>query len=252
MRRGYDNKLWIEDGKLIGVSLGADYTSEHEWGIDTIRSYFDIPNEGFGIERRQIKKCPGNLIYLQDKTNDYLFFNNFWLSEKGLRDILKGIGREVLPIQEKSGIGSAWSGGNFGVAFNKDTRKFVPELIESFTNLDIMIGFAGKSGPFSNPGLFIGIVSRLPKEWLQEMYDADKDLHDRNDHPEHKRITSLLKESKKRFMALSPSWADEDKKELKWWLNPMDQQNNNYGWYGIEELELWAKDQGPIPKVASE
>lgn len=251
MRRGYDNKLWIEDGKLIGVSLGADFTAEHEWGIDDIKGYFDIPSTGFGMERRQIKTCHNNLLFLQDKKNDYLFFNRFWFSEKDLKDILDGVGREVLPIQEKSGLGSAWDGGSFGIAFGPENKQYVPDLVEAFKSLDMMIGFTGNSGPFGNPGLFLGIVSRLPEEWVQDMYDADKDLFDRNDHPEHKRITSVLKEAKKRFYALSPSWADDDKTVLKWWLNPSDQQNNNYGWYGVNELELWAKDQGPIPKESN-
>jgi len=248
MRRGYNNKLWIEDDIIIGVSLGADYTSEHEWGIDTLRSQFDMSSKGFGIVSRQIKKCPENLLYLQDKDKSYLFYNSFWFSTKSLQEILKGIGNEVLPFQKDSGIGSAWSSANFGIAFNKDTRKYAPDLVEAFQNLDIMIGFAGDSGPFSNPGLFLGIVSRLPEEWLLDMYNVDKDLHDRENHPEHKRITSLLKEAKKGFYSLSPNWADKEKKELKWWLNPRDQNKNNFGWYKIEDLELWAKDLGPIPK----
>ena len=33
MRRANDSKFWIEEGILIGLSLGADFTSEHEWGI---------------------------------------------------------------------------------------------------------------------------------------------------------------------------------------------------------------------------
>jgi len=252
MRRGYDNKLWIDDdGTFIGVSLGADFTSEHEWGIDSIRSKFKIP-DGLGIERRQITVCPQKLLHMTDdeKQISYIFFSNWWREVKTVEDVLTGIGEEVVPIQEKSGIGSAWDSSSFGIAFGADTRKYVPELMEAFKDLDVMIGFAGRGGPFSNPGLFLGIVSRLPKDWVQDMYDADFDLKARNDHPDNEKIKKVLKEAGKGFYALSPEWADDDRKDLKWWLNPRDQQEYNHGWYKIKDLELWAKDQGPIPKGA--
>jgi len=253
MRRGYDNKLWIEDGKLIGVSLGADFTSEHEWGIDKTRRGFGIPSEGLGMARRQITTCPPALLHMtdDDKQVSYVFYNNWWKTENSLEDILSSIGREVQPIQEKSGIGSAWDSQSFGIAFGAETRKYVPELVEAFKDLDMMIGFAGRGGPFSNPGLFLGIVSRLPKDWVQDMYDADADLKARTEHPDNDKIKKILKEAGKGFFALSPEWDDKkEKKELQWWLNPIDQQENNHGWYKIDDLMLWAKDQGPIPKGA--
>lgn len=34
MRQGFRNEILFLEGKLVGVSLGADYCAEHEWGID--------------------------------------------------------------------------------------------------------------------------------------------------------------------------------------------------------------------------
>ena len=61
-------------------------------------------------------------------------------------------------------------------------------------------------------------------------------------------IHKLLKEADCKYYALSPRWADESKTEVKFWLNPYDQTNNNYGWYAVEDLEAWVNGEGPIPK----
>jgi hypothetical protein len=54
-------------------------------------------------------------------------------------------------------------------------------------------------------------------------------------------------------MALRPSWVSDKKEantiyDVHYWLNPSDQNNDNYGWYTVEDLMLWAVNNGPIPK----
>jgi hypothetical protein len=53
----------------------------------------------------------------------------------------------------------------------------------------------------------------------------------------------------KPFYALSPSWKNKQntKHKVVFWLNPTDQQKNNYGWFTVEELEQWIEGKGPIP-----
>ena len=83
-----------EDGKLIGVSLGADFVSEHEWGIPDLISSFDISKKDIGIKSRQIRICPGNLCNFvdNDKQKSYIFFIRSLSFKKRLENILKGIG----------------------------------------------------------------------------------------------------------------------------------------------------------------
>jgi hypothetical protein len=61
-------------------------------------------------------------------------------------------------------------------------------------------------------------------------------------------IHKKLKEADKKYFALSPRWKDKDKKEVVFWLNPYDQQNNNFGWYSAKDLEEWIEGKGPVPK----
>ena len=250
MRRGYDNGLWIEDGKLIGVSLGSDFTSEHEWGIDRLKGNFEIDSSCLGIAARQIQGCPENLIYkVDDKAQkSYLIYRKHWHGCSTWKSKLESCG-EVQPINVKSGIGTAWDSDSFGIVFGSETRKYAEDLMDAFKEKDMMIGFTGTSSPFQNPGLFLGIVSRLPKDWIQELYNSDLDYKKRHEHPKHIRIQSILKRSGKSFFALSPSWADENEKDLQWWLNPRQQVENNYGWYTYSDLLAWTRNEGPIPKV---
>ena len=59
-------------------------------------------------------------------------------------------------------------------------------------------------------------------------------------------IYKILKDAGKRFFALSPKWKDDNKEEVVFWLNPIEQHIYNYGWFTVEDLKLWAKNEGPV------
>ena len=62
-------------------------------------------------------------------------------------------------------------------------------------------------------------------------------------------IEQLLKDAGKRFYALSPRWADDTKQDVRFWLNPAEQHAYKSGWFTVEELKQWSKDEGPILKA---
>ena len=62
------------------------------------------------------------------------------------------------------------------------------------------------------------------------------------------KIKEILKKADKGYYALSPGWVDDKKKEVRWWLNPRDQKNNNSGWYVFDDLMKWSEGEGPVPK----
>ena len=68
---------------------------------------------------------------------------------------------------------------------------------------------------------------------------------------EKTKIEMILKKAKKEYDALVPAWANDEKTEVKYWLNPKDQENVNYGWYSLQDLKLWAKNKGRIPKAST-
>lgn len=58
-------------------------------------------------------------------------------------------------------------------------------------------------------------------------------------------LEATLKRAGKSWMALSPRW-NADQTEVRFWLNPMDQQTNQAGLYSVTELEAWARNEGPV------
>ena len=56
----------------------------------------------------------------------------------------------------------------------------------------------------------------------------------------------ILKDADKGYYALSPSWDGDN--NLIFWLNPREQHVYNHGWFNVDELKMWAKNDGPIMK----
>jgi len=136
---------------------------------------------------------------------------------------------------------------------------------------DIAICFAGKNNPFANNGLCIIIVSKIPKQITDQMYEADESYFNLcvedektgiNDRLK-KRVEKWQKENEGKsswdcphwnYMALNPRFIDpKDTKTLEntkypimYWLSPEHQDINNYGWYTVEQLDEWIDLKGPI------
>ena len=134
MRRANDSQfLTVNNDPVIGINLGADFTSEHEWGIKEIKRLFGIPSgeTDFGLTRRKITKVPeGNAfgwakgaekgsegIYLWDTWDDRV--PNF---EKFME----------LKTYQRS-LACAWDESSFGVFSTNDGEiKMLKEIYEAF------------------------------------------------------------------------------------------------------------------------
>lgn len=273
MRKTYNSKI-VEDkkGNFIGVSLGSDFCAEHERGIKGIESEYAIGRIGIGI----VRALKGERIYgIKNRqiTNSGLVktgsftknkIKNYYISSdrKGWGDRKDDRNKyykdRALQLSSQLGDGS-----HFG--YNRDfievasmwdeddflistTRKdIVKDLEKAFSDLDIVFFFAG-GNVFENPGLHIAIASRLPKEFTDSMYETDKDNHELEKAVNKTKILDILDNAGKGYYACGGRWKDDSKTEVVFWLNPREQDENNYGWFTVEELKQWAKGEGPIPK----
>ena len=94
------------------------------------------------------------------------------------------------------------------------------------------------------------ISDKIPKEIVDKVMEEDIDYQKLQKVAFKKtKIEKILKKAGKDYYALVPRWDNEEKTEVKYWLNPRDQENVNYGWFSLEDLKLWAKNKGPIPKT---
>jgi len=250
--------LWHTDesnGQFFGVTLMADFTAEHEWGIKKIEGAFGITKDKThqDIRRYQITEKP-NMEFISH-SGKTLFG---WLY--GYRDALnlqkETLGHMGLNVYKNMDDASAWCDGEFAVLATTDEKRANLHLLrDAFDALDVAI-WIGSSGnnPFDRGGLNLLIVSKLP---------ADINAHITQSHIEDDALQAAdiacgirkkLQEAGKRFNALSPRLQADG--TLLYWLNPSNISEKypfhklvpepQCGWYTVKDLEDWIAGNGPV------
>lgn len=269
MRRGFNNG-WMNDenDNLIAINLGSDFTAEHEWGIKDLYEILGVENDEnvLGIERRRTKnpKMEGVILIEENKNNAALVvvrpYEVKWLAGKKINDISR-----ELSMNKEEELVTAWSGGDLGIRVHRPVNiKKLKKIYNAIQNKDAAIWLGG-GHVFQNAGLCIGIISQIPEENKRQMYEADLDrqklmaasaatgIKERIDavNEAYYKTVNRGYDPPCGYYALSPSWINGDQKSkskypVMYWLNPREQQKNNYGWYTVEALDLWIKGEGPI------
>jgi hypothetical protein len=255
MRHGYRSSVIADDGKFVGFNLGADFCAEHEWGIDGIREAFGMPEasdrKSIGIARRAITKVPPWLKMIEHKDDLFLACDPYSLSVEKTPESLanwleRGCGSE-LHLDGQSEIAAAWSEDDFCIKASKSQHKdFVRELNGAFARKDVAI-FMGGGFFIENPGLCIAIASAIPEEGRRKWEDVDREKIETEDEAKASGVEERLRKAGKKWFCLAPKRFDG---VLKFWLNPMEQQENNCGWFTVQQLDQWVKGKGPIPRAS--
>lgn len=164
---------------------------------------------------------------------------------------------------------TAWADGDFAIFARKpDEVAFLKELHQAFENLDVAVWLGG-GGVFRRPGLCFGIISKMPEEFIDMFRLTDEDRIALEKADAATGIKDRLKAAGEAagdgsswrkpfgYYALSPRWASmihstkdgviETEYDVVYWLNPQDQDNVNFGWFTVEQLDQWIAGEGPIP-----
>lgn len=225
----------FHEGKLIGINFPADFVSEHEWGIKDLKTRFGIksykPQDGpIGLERFKATACP-IFSYKEINGRHVLICSSYHRGDDYIPHDLRG----------NSDLVGAWDEKSFGI--NAKEKNHLDILCEAIRNCNIAITL--------RDGLSIYIADAIPKSIIDKWVEQDSDKKKLYEEFESSGIEKKLADAGKKYFALMPRWKD-DKKPSKYkicfWLNPNDQHLNNFGWYTVEELEQWIKEEGPIPK----
>lgn len=268
MRRGNGGGIIrTEDDALLAVTLGADFTAEHEWGIEEIRQLYGIDDSAEGIERRKIRLSPEKNIVVGDvkiTSRDYskprakptattwwgLVSDCYPFRHDVVLDERMAQRCELYPYGDVELCGS-WDGGSFG--FLVKDKTIVDEIHAAILNCDLCIGlFNGQSwNPFSRSGLGLLIASRVPQSVRDNWLETDRDQRRLKEAALATGIAKRLADAKIQYFALSPRWSDDTKKDVVFWLNPYDQHCNNSGWYTVKDLDQWIHGKGSVPKKES-
>lgn len=256
MRQSYNGELLKnKSGEFKGVNLGSDFCAEHEWGILGLQRTLGISldEKAIGVEKRKISfgkevkensiSCNGMMLYA-------IYCVNNTYSEENYSEFL--IKRNLISVNQKeldeNGFVAAWNERGFAIFFDMKHMSFGKELLTACQNNDVMVYLGQGTNPFARSGLLITIISREDEDLLIKMKEHDMDKIQLIETAKNTGIYQKLRAANKRFYALTPRWKDKDKKEVLFWLNPMEQKIYNYGWFTVEDLELWIEGKGPIIK----
>lgn len=260
MRKSFHNKHIIADTAIFyGVSLGYDFTSEHEWGTKKMKAYFGIDTSKMGVDGRSITK--GNVFFAQD--NDMCVLTSREPYDKKSAYTTKDLlAYDIQHMSEK--FECAWDENNFCIATkNKNEFSMLHELYEAFQKNNIVISFIkSEMNAFANSSLCVLIKDRLPQQIKDDMMHVDKKSIELTEYEKKIGVAELKKKKglykgEKYFLACSPKWIDyedakhrdEKKKEMNteydimFWINYSDD-DDNFGYYTAEEIIKWLSTPG--------
>ena len=262
---------WLqgEGNQVSGLSLGYDRCAAHEDTISGLltRLGVDIPDLPNGIEDFKATRVPAELHFLPytARSRDKRRKAGYSAALLLLGDLPYGATlSDPAGLAAKCGLSfwpdhpahkdnrprydlqTAWDRHDLAVhARGEENVKRLQELYEALQRCDVVIATPWAKS-FFRGGLSLAILSMVPQDERDAV--AEK-LAQANELARAARATGIeevLRGAGKRWYALSPGWANKAKTEVHFYLNPHSQDRYNSGWFSVEDLALWAKDEGPV------
>ncbi len=242
------------DETFLGINLGSDWVSEHEWGIEKLREYFKMKDlkddSAVGLERRKVQQTvdPELAFHIVDDDRGVGFWFHKYCDRRHPEH--KNYCDQVKPgelfISSGEVLGTAWSESDFGmIANNEESVRKINKIKDAFQTANIVLGFY--AGEFlANAGLAIMLADKLPKDLVSKWETADKEKIRLRKDVEATGIENQLRKAGKEWIALTPR--RDEKHGLLFWLNPQNQDKYNYGWFTIDDLRFWMNDKGRVLK----
>jgi hypothetical protein len=249
----YSNKILTDDGGTVwGVLLASDATAEHECGIRQLRHLLGTATKpGLFIERVMTSEVSPTVVSGKEKRAVEGHDKAQTLT------LAVGAGDNGLGWLESSltrwgdiPLTGAFDESGFVIrGFGPDGIQVIKDIKEAFSDKDIAVWM----GHELVGGLVIAIASRVPAALRESIDEADANRRRIAEAADATGIVDRLSEAGKVYFALRPEWITaqtqcQSSHPVMFWLNPMEQHANNYGWYTVEELDQWIAGEGPIPK----
>jgi len=146
MRRGNDPSFWVEDGQVLGINLGADFTAEHEWGIARIRESLRIRNPEddtvLGIDRRAVTQVPDKIIHRKVAGSAVLIMPKYdHTDHSSLND--KDLTGMELGLRPKQDLTAAWDESSFGIRVRgPENIGYLAEIVTHLMEKDACVFWA--------------------------------------------------------------------------------------------------------------
>lgn len=268
MRRSEIRKnLLMQGNEVLGISLGFDFTAEHEWGIKGIKKKLGMPEEVKSWKNLVISNSVYARHHLNEDETNWSFITTVDASENVPGPVYRHIHEEV----NKDFLNCWWDGDDFLIVFNWAVDNTMEtefnQLYELFKSKKMMLvsgpvqKYLGAEG-YEVGGLAFVDSTRIPKDVLIQI---DKEIKDGKNLQKNVDKSGIIKEVKAKqkewreqypksmntpwdYFALSPRSVDDENTEYDFvfWLNPRHQDVLHSGWFTVEDVKDWLNEEGKI------
>ena len=267
MRRSHVDTQWLltPDGRMLGIALGYDRCAEHEWGLDGLTTAFGVSLDApIGLADRAITHVPQTLRYARgpeqgrDARRKALPHATLVYQDRAGDDAtVFACARRELTLTAEPGdahyrparddVAAGWSSRDFGIRVRGESYcQYLAELDAAFRARDIVFAL-GLRQPFGGKaGLTFVIDSRIDADTRTRVQEQDEARERLQQAVRASGIEARLKAAGKRWYALSPAWRGPEETDLRFFLNPMEQQRHTHGWFTVAELDAWIAGEGPV------
>lgn len=233
---------------IIGLRFGVDFVSEHERGIGDLEKAFGVsPYRGtahaIGMKRRQIQTVPEGLRWMEGLSGGKRPASGFFFSPY---DTAAPHYVPSFRFRGESTLWTAWCDREFG-AFSTNLGEIAHLhcLYRALVAKDAAM-WVGGGDLVKNGSFVLAIASRIPHTIVLQWEEADKkEIKLRKDFAATG-IEGKLRKANRAYFSLKPKRGEDG--ELTFWLNPIQQEKYQAGWYTLEDLEHWAEDRGKVLK----
>jgi hypothetical protein len=280
--------ITLEDETPCGISLGFDFCGEHE----TSHCYFKdelgvghAANKGLHQYLAKPVKAddPRFVFYNRDKATKtiaaetrLIFHIDPEMSQELSRPKPRHMYSPAVLIKDGESsrpLAATWGTNGFCIrAFGNAEREMVQKLHTAALNGNLLVSHSGSTNPFSGSGLCLTILDMIPQSVHDTIAKEEENQERLKKAVTETGIEKTLKDAKLDWYALSPEWSnffktigrlDAETGEkiavrpatshpVMFFLNPRKQSLYNYGWFTVEELQAWARNEGPVMKASAE
>lgn len=275
MRKANNDVGWLltDDRQLLGFSLGFDFCYEHEGGVPYIRDHLGIPQKDIpvGVSDRTMTSVPKHLSFVkydlksEDKRSRktwpaallHLCSASEWhqlpvggdlrAKELNLSFVLDPVKHKTYYDPVRHDLVCAW-GATDGFAIHVRGAENVERLEKLFLAMGqckVSLAEPSASG-FSRKAMSLVLIEAVTPELASHVKNQDEAFKRLHDAASASGVEAALNAAGKEYYALSPRWREGEGSELLFFLNPRHQTKFAYGWYSVEDLMAWTKDEGPI------
>ena len=263
----------------FGLSLGFDFTAEHESGLSGLEQLLGIGKDGSeGVDRRRATvdayEIARHVLFAElDATPTRHAETVFAVGpdmahrRDDLLDRRRRLPLDAPVVTEKAaegapGYAASWGQAGFILrAVSPPARTVVRALFDGLQDGDFAVGLGGASA-FARAPLNLCRPSLMPAELHTAILAADRAHARLMRAADQTGIADRLKAAGCAWRALKPDWvdafdtmprrtgspADHTSAPVIFFLNPVDQRRHHHGWFTVEDLDAWAAGTGPVMK----